>query len=145
MTPDLNVLLAASRSDHPQHRPAIAWLNRAIADCENGGSIEVLPMVTAGFLRLATNPRVFVAPTPIRAAIAFIDSLLAISGVEIPELGREWPLLRQLSSDHDLAANDMTDAWIAASVKMLGGHLVTFDRRVSRLLSRTEVTVLSPV
>jgi predicted nucleic acid-binding protein len=30
MTPDLNVLLAASRADHPQHRPALSWLEQAI-------------------------------------------------------------------------------------------------------------------
>jgi uncharacterized protein len=58
VAPDLNVLLAASRTDHPQHTPALRWLEQAIADCATGGAIEVLPMVAAGFLRLATNPRV---------------------------------------------------------------------------------------
>jgi toxin-antitoxin system PIN domain toxin len=144
MTPDLNVLLAAFRSDHPHHKLALAWLNRAIGGCETGGSIEVLPMVATGFLRLATHPKVFVAPTPIAAAIEFIDSLLAIPGVDMPELGREWPTLRQWSRDHDLAANDITDAWIAAAVRTLGSHLVTFDRGFTRLLGRTELTVLSP-
>ncbi|HXQ29461.1 MAG TPA: TA system VapC family ribonuclease toxin [Gemmatimonadales bacterium] len=144
MTPDLNVLLAASRSDHPQHEIALAWLNDAIAECGTGGNIEILPMVAAGFLRLATNPKIFATPTPIGAAVAFIDSLLAIPGVDMPELGREWPALRQLSSEHNLVANDITDAWIAASVKTLGGHLVTFDRGFSRLLGRTEVTILKP-
>jgi len=101
-------------------------------------------MVAAGFLRLATNPKVFVTPTPIAAAIEFIDSLLAIPGVDMPELGREWPTLRQMSRDHELAANDITDAWIAAAVRTLGSHLVTFDRGFTRLLGRTELTVLSP-
>ena len=144
MTPDLNVLLAASRSDHPQHAVGLAWLNTAIAGCETGGSVEILPMVAAGFLRLATNPKVFATPTPIGAAIAFIDSLLAIPGVDMPELGREWPALRQLSRDNGLTANDITDAWIAAAVKTLGSHLVTFDRGFSRLLGRAELTILKP-
>jgi uncharacterized protein len=109
-----------------------------------GESIEILPTVAAGFLRLATNPKVFVKPTSIGPAIAFIDSLLAIPGVDMPELGREWPILRQLSRDHDLAANDITDAWIAAAVRTLGGHLVTFDRGFKRLLGRTELTLLNP-
>jgi len=142
MAPDLNVLLAASRTDHPQHKIAFAWLEDAVADCESGRSIEILPMVAAGFLRLATNPKVFRSPTPIADAIAFIDSLLATPGVEIAELGREWPTLKQLTRDHDLAANDITDAWIAASVKTIGAHLVTFDRGFKRLLSRTELTLL---
>jgi toxin-antitoxin system PIN domain toxin len=145
MTPDLNVLLAASRTDHPHHKPALEWLNGAIAECESGGSIELLPMAVAGFLSLATNRKIFAEPTPIGAAIDFVDSLLAIAGVDIPELGREWPTLRQLSREHGLTANDITDAWIAAAVRTLGSHLVTFDRGFTRLLGRTELTVLEPV
>jgi toxin-antitoxin system PIN domain toxin len=144
VTPDLNVLLAASRSDHPQHAAALSWMEDAVSECATGGSIEVLPMVAAGFLRLSTNPKVFPSPTPIRAAIDFIDSLLAIPGVEMPELGREWPTLRELASAHNLSANDLTDAWIAAAVRTIGSHLVTFDRGFARLLGRGELTVLSP-
>jgi uncharacterized protein len=145
MTPDLNVLLAASRTDRPHHKPALEWLNGAIAECESGGSIELLPMVVAGYLRLATNRKIFVAPTPIGAAIDFVDSLLAIAGVDIPELGREWPTLRQLSRNNELTANEITDAWIAAAVRTLGSYLVTFDRGLTRLLGRTELTLLEPV
>jgi predicted nucleic acid-binding protein len=36
--------------------------------------------------------------------------------------------LRQLSCDLKLTANAITDAWIAAAVRAIGGHLVTFDR-----------------
>jgi hypothetical protein len=144
MAPDLNVLLAASRTDHPHHEVAFAWLQGAIAACETGGSIEVLPMVAAGFLRLATNPKVFVSPMPIDAAIAFIDSILATPGVDMPEVGREWPTLKQMSRHHDLAANEISDAWIAAAVRTLGSHLVTFDRDFTRLLARTELTLLKP-
>lgn len=144
MAPDLNVVLAASRSDHPQHQPAIKWLTQAIAECGSGGSIELLPMVAAGFLRLATHPKIFVAPMPIAAATEFIDSLLAIPGIAMTEIGREWPTLRQLSCEHSLFANDITDAWIAAAVRTLGAHLVTFDRGFARLLTRTEFTLLKP-
>lgn len=63
----------------------------------------------------------------------------------MPELGREWPALRQLSRDLKLAANDITGAWIAAAVRIIGSHLVTFDRGFTRLLGRTELTVLKPV
>jgi len=144
MTPDLNVLLAASRIDHPQHSPALGWLKQAIAACDAGGNIEVLPMVAAGFLRISTNRKVFVAPMTIGAAVDFLESLLRIPGVNMPELGREWPALRQLSLDHDLKTNDITAAWIAAAVRTLGGHLVTFDRGFTRFLGRTELTVLKP-
>jgi uncharacterized protein len=136
MTPDLNVLLAASRVDHPLHRPALSWLEQAVIRCETGGSIELLPMVTAGFLRLATNRKLFASPMPVAAAVAF---------VEMSELGREWPTLRQLSCDLGLAVNAITDAWIAAAVRTIGSHLVTFDKGFGRLLGNAELTILKPV
>ena len=142
MAPDLSVLLAASRADHPHHVVALAWLHGALAACAAGESFELLPMIAVGFLRLATHPKVFKLPMPISAAVAFIDALLARPGVQMPELGREWPTLKQLAREHDLVANDLTDAWIAAAVRTLGGHLVTFDRGFKRLLSRNELTLL---
>ena len=81
---------------------------------------------------------------PIAAAVAFVDSLLVIPGVEMPELGREWPTLRQLSCDLGLAMNAITDAWIAAAVRTIGSHLVTFDKGFRRLLGNAELTVLKP-
>ncbi len=144
MTPDINVLIAAARSDHPHHQIALDWLNQAIDACQEGGRIEILPMTAAGFLRLCTHPKIFQHPTPIKDATAFIDALLAIPGIEMPELGREWPLFAQLCRSKKLAANDIPDAWIAAAVTLLGSHLVTFDRGFNRLLPRNAVTVLSP-
>lgn len=144
MAPDVNVLVAASRSDHPHHRQALAWIRQAISAGDAGDSVEILPMVAAGFLRLVTHPKVFVKPTPIREAIAFVDALLAAPGVEMPELGREWTAFRQLCRDGKLIGNDIPDAWIAAAVKANGSHLVTFDRGFARLLSKNQLTILVP-
>lgn len=36
MTPDVNVLLAVSRSDHPHNDAGIAWLEIALAWCRQG-------------------------------------------------------------------------------------------------------------
>ena len=144
MTPDVNVLLAASRTDHPHHAVADEWLATAVAAAEAGGSLIVLPMVLAGFLRLATHPKIFRQPTPPEAAIAFAESLLSSPGVEIVDLGREWPALRRLVQQHRLAGNDVPDAWIAAAVLTLGTRLVTFDRGFERWLGRSDLTLLRP-
>src|ERR1035438_1686354 len=69
------------------------------------------------------------------AAIDFVDSFLAIAGIDMPELGR----------DRELTANEITDAWIAAAVRTPGSHLVMFDRGFTRLLGRTELMLLEPV
>jgi predicted nucleic acid-binding protein len=63
----------------------------------------------------------------------------------MPEIGREWPTLREFSTAHKLSGNDLTDAWIAAAVRTIGSHLVTFDRGFTRLLGRNELTVLNPI
>ncbi len=144
MTPDVNVLIAASRSDHPHHKTAYACIEKAIAACADGASVKLMPMVVASFLRLVTNSKVFVRPTPVEDAVGFLDALLAVPGVEMPPLGTEWPMLRQLCIEKKLAANDIPDAWLAAAVIQLGEHLVTFDTDFKKLLRRTQVTVLSP-
>lgn len=115
MTPDVNVLLAASRADHPQHEVARAWLEGALVTASAGGSFTLMPMVLASYLRLVTSPKIFKVPTPIDAAIRFVDALLAADGVTLASLGAEWPKLRQLCIDKRLRANDLPDAWIAAA------------------------------
>ena len=144
MTPDVNVLIAASRSDHPHHKIAYTSLNEAIAACAEGATLRLMPMVVASFLRLVTNPKIFVRPTPVKDAVEFLDALFVVPGVEITFLGTEWPILRQLCVEKKLTANDIPDAWLAAAVIQLGEHLVTFDADFKKLLKRTQVTVLNP-
>lgn len=103
-------------------RIAISWLNEAITARDSGGSIEILPMVAAEFLRLVTNVKVFPNPSPTRDAAAFIDVLLGIPGVEMPEIGREWPILRNLCQESGFGGDDIRDLWIAAAVKTMHGH-----------------------
>lgn len=144
MTPDVNVLIAASRSDHPHHKVALLALSDAVAACADGASLKLMPMAVASFLRLVTNPRIFVQPTPVEDALSFIDALLALPGVDTPALGAEWPIFRQLCLEKRLNANAIPDAWLAAAVVQLGEHLITFDADFKKLLKRTQVTVLSP-
>jgi len=87
MTPDVNVLVAASRADHPHHAAAQAWLEEAVKACAAGAPFTLMPMVLASFLRLDTSPRIFQTPTPIEAAVAFVDALLASPGVRLASLG----------------------------------------------------------
>lgn len=143
MTPDVNVLLAASRADHPHHAIARQWLEAALAQAAAGQGLLLMPMVAASFLRLATHPRVFNVPTPVSRAVAFVDAMLAAPGVRMPELGAEWPTLRSMCLDKGLRANDLPDAWLAAAVRHLGDHLASFDADFRRLLKRSEFTLLA--
>jgi toxin-antitoxin system PIN domain toxin len=143
VTPDVNVLVAASRSDHPHHGSARTWLEQAIANASQGTPLKLQPMVLASFLRLVTHPEIFIHPTPTAEALRFVDALLTAPGVEQPALGAEWPVLNKLCADKALAANDVPDAWLAAAVIYQGEHLVSFDADFKRLLSRAQFTRLT--
>ena len=116
MTPDVNVLVAAARSDHPHHTVARAWLEETLAGAESGTVCVLMPMVLASFLRLVTSPKIFKRPTPIEEAIGFIDVLLSLPGVRLADLGPEWKRLRALCLDKNLSGNDLPDAWLVAAV-----------------------------
>ncbi len=141
MTPDVNVLVAASREDHPHHAPALTWLDSALNE-STGRPIAILPMVASGFLRLVTHPKVFVEPTPLEAAQAFLCAVLDSPGVTLLSLGDEWSLFQRLCSQHNLKGNAIPDAWIAAAAQSHYLHLVTFDKGFRRLMKANLVTVL---
>ncbi len=144
MTPDVNVLVAASRTDHPHHAVARDWLEEAISASGAGAALTLMPMVLASFLRLVTSPRIFQFETPIEDAVAFVDALLASPGVQLAPLGPEWSKLRQLCLDKQLAGNDVPDAWLSAAMVHMGEHLVSFDRDFRKLLPRSQFTLLTP-
>jgi len=144
MTPDVNVLVAASRGDHPHHAVARAWLEQALGAAAFGTAFTLMPMVLVSFLRLVSSPKIFRVPTLIDEAVGFVDALLAVSGVQLAALGPEWPRLRQLCLDKQLSGNDLPDAWLAAATLHLGEHLVSFDRDFRKLVGRSQFTLLAP-
>jgi toxin-antitoxin system PIN domain toxin len=140
VTPDVNILVAASRSDHPHHTVAHGWLEQAVVNASRGTALVLQPMVVASFLRLVTHPKIFRHPTPIAQALQFIDVLLASPGVKQAALGAEWPALRQLCTDKALSANDIPDAWLAAAAMHQSEHVVSFDAGLKRLLPKRQLT-----
>ena len=145
MTPDVNVLVAASRSDHPHHTVARTWLAEAPSAAEAGAAFTLMPMEVARMLRLVTSPKIFVQPTPISHAVAFIDAILAMPGVELARLGPEWPKLRQLCLEEELVGNDLPDGWLAAAVDHHAEHLDSFVRGCRKPLARLAACGVSHV
>ena len=143
VTPDVNVLLAALRADHPHHHIARPWLIARLAAAATGEGLTILPMVVTGVLRVATHPQVFSPPTPPAIVLEFLDKILAAPGVEYAELGREWPTLRRFVREYAPKGNAIPDAWIAAAAQTLGVRLVAFDKGLRGYLSASELTLLS--
>jgi predicted nucleic acid-binding protein len=83
-----------------------------------------------------------VQPTPTADAIAFLDAILAMPGVQLSSLGPEWPVLRRVCLDKPLSGNDLPDAWLAAAVVQQSEHLVSFNRDFRKLLTRSQFTLL---
>jgi uncharacterized protein len=143
VTPDVNVLVAASRADHPHHDAAQTWLHSAMEGARNGIPLGLLGIVVASFLRLVTHRKVFVEPTPVATAIAYVDALLARPGVAMLASQDEWPRLRKLCLELHLSDNEVPDAWIAASVLQRQETLATFDRDFVRLLPVNQLLLLT--
>jgi toxin-antitoxin system PIN domain toxin len=144
VTPDVNVLVAASRADHPHHSAAHAWLLSALENARSGMPLGLLGTVVASYLRLVTHHKVFTEPTPIASAIAYVDALLQRPGVALLAVQDEWPELRRLCLELDLRDNQIPDAWIAASVLQRQETLATFDRDFVRLLPAKQLLLLTP-
>jgi toxin-antitoxin system PIN domain toxin len=140
MTPDVNVLVAAFRADHPHHRPALRWLQGAL---KSEQPLALVPLVAASFLRLVTNAKVFPDPAPITNAIAFLDALFEHPRVQWLAAQDEWSALKALCLERRLSGNALPDAWLAATVLKIGEHLVTFDTGFRNLLPRRQLTIVT--
>ncbi len=145
MTPDVNVLVAAFRPDHPHHPVARAWLDEAMVQAANGrASLMLMGTVVTGFLRITTHPKIFRETDAIDDVSDFVDSLLSCPGVQFQPQGATWPHLRQVCLAQQATGNLITDAWIAATVMQSGETLCTFDRDFSRLLPSAQLLLLKP-
>lgn len=143
--PDVNVLVAAHRVDHPQHKAASDWLKRTLSGASDG-QVLVLPMaVISGFLRLVTNMRIFPTPTAAQQAVDFVDWLLESPSASLIGDSSEWISFRGLVLDKNLTANQVPDAWLAALAISMGEPFVTFDKGFRLLLPRSLLVLLPAV
>jgi uncharacterized protein len=145
MLPDINVLVAAHRADHPQHKVAAEWLKQTFKDAKDGQQL-VLPMqVISGFISLVTNPKIFFNPSSITQSVDFIDWLLEDAQVRLLGQTAEWASFRTLLLDKKLSANHVPDAHLAALSISLGEPFVTFDKGFRQLLPRALLVLLPAV
>ena len=130
LLPDLNVLLAAHRSDSPMHRPCRRWLQSVYAGDEAFG---LCAPVLIGLVRVLTHPRVFVPPDTQDEAFAFVDSLLSHPNALLLNPGRDHVRLFERACRACDARGDLvTDAYLAALALETGALLVSADRDFAR-------------
>lgn len=147
MLVDINILVAASRSDHAQHTIAQKWMTDFLANAQAGAAVDStlrlsMPVV-AGFVRLVTNTRVFREPTSTAQALEYIKALLELPVVEWAGKNQEWNSFEAIVSSQSLAGNDIPDAWLASLAISLSEPFVTFDKGFRQLLPRSLLVLLS--
>ncbi len=127
---DVNVLLAAHRTDHPQFGTAKPWFDELIRTAEPFGAPR---SVWASFVRLSTHRRVFSTPTSVSAAFGFATAVIAqprYVGIE-PGAGHER-IFQRVCADADCSGDLVADAFLAAIAIEHGCDLVSFDRDFAR-------------
>ncbi|WP_396627350.1 TA system VapC family ribonuclease toxin [Luteitalea sp.] len=128
---DLNILLYAVNSAAPGHRLARAWWEDTLNDQD---VVVGLPwVVVLGFLRLATNGRVFPKPMSPAVALARVDAWLGRDTVRVVrEKDDHWATLRALLAASGTAGNLTTDAHLAALALSHDAVLVSSDADFTR-------------
>lgn len=125
IVPDLNLLLYAEIDAHPLHASARRWWEEALNGERQVGLAHVCMF---GFLRLATNRRVFTEPLSVNDAIARVEGWLDRPNVTALIPGRAhletaFRLLRRLGT----GANLTTDVQIAAHAIEVNGEVHSND------------------
>jgi len=80
-------------------------------------------------VRITTNPRSYVHPSPIEGVFAFCDNLLRQPHCEIIEPGeRHWSIFKRLCGEAQIRGPEITDAWFAALAIEHACVWITYDR-----------------
>jgi len=107
IVPDINLLLYAVFDSFPDHKIAHIWLTELLNSDEEVG----LPHpVIFGFLRLATNRKVFLRPLKLDRAIQYVEAWLGRPNVATLAPGPRhldiaFALLRKIGVAADLTTN----------------------------------------
>ena len=130
IAPDVNVLVYAARADSDHHEKCLAWLEKARTGSE---PLVLFEPVLASTLRILTNRRIFMEPTPRARAQAFIDALLGSPASRAARAGdRHWDIFRALVQQADARGDLIQDAYLAALALEHGCSWVTLDRDFAR-------------
>lgn len=127
---DVNVLIYAHRAESEHHEAVAQWLVEAAAADR---PLLLADVVVAGFLRIATHPRILSPPTPPDRALAFIDGLQrGPTTLSLAAGPRHWEIFRRLVVEADARGNLIPDAHLSAIAVEHGATIATRDRGFSR-------------
>jgi toxin-antitoxin system PIN domain toxin len=127
---DVNVLVTAMREDAPRHREVKAYIEGLRQAPEPFGLSD---LVLSGALRVLTHPRVFVPPSPLSAARAYVVALRETPNAVVVAPGpRHWELFLGLLEQSGAIGNLVADAWHAALAIEHGCEWISDDADFGR-------------
>lgn len=134
LLPDVNVLVYAHVEDStPDHRAYAEWLTRLATGPE---PFALSLLVIAGFVRVATNQRIFDPPSTLDQSFAFVASLLARPTARVVGPGPDHPaIFEQLCREAGATGKLVADAQHAAVAIEHACTLVSADSDFSRFPS----------
>ena len=110
--PDTNLLVYAYNKEAPQHTDARQWWENMKAGTE---SVGIPWVVSIGFIRLMTNPRVVSSPLSISDAVGHVQEWFKYEHITPLNPGTDHiRLLNQILQSEGRGGNLVTDAHIAA-------------------------------
>lgn len=130
---DVNVVLAAQRADHPQHGLVRPWLE----ELRRSGAEHAVPsQVWGSFVRLTTNRRVFLVPSTLGEAFAFVEAAQAHPRCRRAEPGeRHLALVKRLCEEAEASGDLVPDAVLGAIALEHGAGVASLDRDFARFPS----------
>jgi len=139
--PDVNILLYAHDSESEFYESASGWFKQVMSSEQVYFSWHTL----TAFLRISTNPRVWVQPLKIDQAIRIIDSWLARENTHIVALEkRNWPLFVNMLTEGQAKGSLVMDAHLAAMAAACGAKLASTDRDFTRFPNIQVINPLKP-
>lgn len=128
--PDINLLVYAYNSDAPLHGPAKRWWEQLLS---NQTPVAIPWIVSRGFVRIMTHPRVLERPLEIGIALQRVRSWLEWPSVQIPQPGpRHLDIFEKLLNSVGTGGNLVTDAALAALAIEFQCELCSNDADFSR-------------
>jgi len=123
--PDVNVLVYSHRTDSIHHSQFHGWLKDVLGSEEAFG---ISNLALSGFLRVVTNPKAFLFPTPLVEALAFVEAIRNRPNCVTIEPGpRHWSIFERLCRTVEARGNLIPYAYFAALAIESGCDWISTD------------------
>jgi Predicted nucleic acid-binding protein, contains PIN domain len=127
---DVNLWVYSFRADCPLHGLIYTKLSESL---ERRESFLFCPSVASSFLRLVTNPRIFVEPSAYAEAWAFIDYLESHPAAVYADAdAMSFGIFKHIALVTRATGNTVPDAFLAALALRHDARLVTADSGMKR-------------